>query len=127
MNTYARPFICVDCRMHLAGRCGVCDWCFRRARRAVRAGKTTWAELERRGRILPTEWSYGPGEVPEKKAGLVDRLVIFAFALVLPVVGLIAWAVGAGKPFGVVGMMMFVFGCVVMLSIVAAVLEQDRG
>jgi hypothetical protein len=58
---------CLSCRERLARSRGLCPACYDRAARAVRAGETTWAELEAAGRALPAvptgqrwrRWSIG--------------------------------------------------------------------
>jgi hypothetical protein len=44
---------CLTCRERVAFTRGCCLTCYSRHAKHVRGGKTTWAELERRGRVLP--------------------------------------------------------------------------
>ena len=44
---------CLTCRQRVAVWRGCCHACYRRHRVAVAAGKTTWAELVRRGLAVP--------------------------------------------------------------------------
>ena len=50
-----RPPACLTCRSGFGLRRGNCKPCYDRHARAVRLGKTTWAELERRGLAVPAE------------------------------------------------------------------------
>jgi hypothetical protein len=49
------PVVCLTCRQRVAYQRGICELCRRRHSRAVRAGKTTWAELEAAGLALPAQ------------------------------------------------------------------------
>jgi hypothetical protein len=44
---------CLSCRERLPRSRGLCPPCYGRCGRAVRAGQTTWAQLETEGLILP--------------------------------------------------------------------------
>jgi hypothetical protein len=47
------PLVCLSCRERLAHTRGLCERCYGRAGKAVRAGKATWAALEAAGLALP--------------------------------------------------------------------------
>jgi hypothetical protein len=47
------PVSCLSCRARLAHCRGLCEACYNRAGKAVRAGKTTWAALVAAGLALP--------------------------------------------------------------------------
>jgi hypothetical protein len=47
------PLSCLSCRECLAHCRGLCEACYNRAGKAVRAGKTTWAALVAAGLALP--------------------------------------------------------------------------
>ena len=66
-TTRTRPAPCLTCRSGLGVRRGNCRSCYDRYSRAVRQGKASWAELERRGLAVPAEtpgrkWMKGFGE-----------------------------------------------------------------
>jgi hypothetical protein len=44
---------CLTCHERVAVKCGCCIRCFMRHSRRVSAGKITWVELARRGRVSP--------------------------------------------------------------------------
>jgi hypothetical protein len=44
---------CLNCNKRIARLRGCCTTCYGRHRSAVRAGKTTWAKLEKRGLVEP--------------------------------------------------------------------------
>jgi hypothetical protein len=47
------PIGCLTCHQRIACRHGCCLSCYDRHWRAVRAGKTTWAKLEKQGLAAP--------------------------------------------------------------------------
>jgi hypothetical protein len=47
------PISCLTCRQRVAIFRGCCPTCYDRHQKAVAAGKTTWAELVRRGLAVP--------------------------------------------------------------------------
>ena len=49
------PTRCLTCRSGLGTRRGNCKRCYDKHARAVRQGKASWAELERRGLAVPAE------------------------------------------------------------------------
>jgi hypothetical protein len=49
------PISCLTCRQRVAIRRGCCHICYGRHQKAVAAGKTTWAELVRRGLAVPAQ------------------------------------------------------------------------
>jgi hypothetical protein len=51
----ADPVVCLTCRKRVCVARGVCERCYGRHRLAVRSGKTTWAELEAAGLVLPAQ------------------------------------------------------------------------
>jgi hypothetical protein len=117
--------ICMGCRLRIANRRGLCDWCHARTRRAVAAGKNTWAELERQGRVLPAE----PGDhdtdegEPGRPPELVAWLILFGFGLILAAAGLILGAASRypQKPLAV---LLFVVGASAMLLTLALALVR---
>jgi hypothetical protein len=54
-TSHTRPSVCLTCRSGPGVRRGNCRSCYDRYSRAVRKGKATWAELERRGLAAPVE------------------------------------------------------------------------
>ena len=119
--------ICMGCRLHIANRRGLCDWCHRRTRRAIAQGKTTWAELERQGRVLPAaEGDYDTDEDggPGLAADLVGWFVMFGIGLFFAGVGLLLWAT-ALVPYWVVGMV-FSLGIGAMLFVLADAVARCR-
>lgn len=45
---------CMSCKQKAARTRGVCDTCCARFRRQIKAGKTTWEELEKQGKCRAT-------------------------------------------------------------------------
>jgi hypothetical protein len=67
----AGPRPCLRCRERLARRRGVCDPCYRRLLRAVKARETTWGQLQAEGSSLPARkrgagWWWGFRGSPRK-------------------------------------------------------------
>ena len=59
--------VCLTCRQHIQVTRGCCATCYKRHGDAVRAGQTTWAELEAAGKALPAvpvgrAWRWYPGQ-----------------------------------------------------------------
>jgi hypothetical protein len=50
-----KPIGCLTCRERIAWRRGCCTACYDRHGRAVRQGKTIWADLETRGLAAPAQ------------------------------------------------------------------------
>jgi hypothetical protein len=122
----AELLICMDCRLHIANRRGLCDWCHRRTRAAVATGKTTWAELERQGRVLPAEvWDDDAEEKPALWAELTGLFVIFGMGLVLAGAGLLLWNTSRTVPLAEVPI--FAVGCGVMLLALKLAVKLGRG
>lgn len=44
--------VCLGC-VHFSQARGLCQNCYRKAREAVKAGKTTWEQLEKEGKCRP--------------------------------------------------------------------------
>jgi hypothetical protein len=121
--------ICLGCRLHMANRRGLCDWCHRRTRRAVAAGKATWADLERRGLVLPAE----PGDYDTDEeegrglaADLVGQFVLFGISLIFAGGGLVLWAMSSASAGRVWGMVIFAGGVGFMLLTAVFALAQRR-
>ena len=55
MSEPAVPALCLSCRERAPIRRGLCFRCHDRLGRAVRGGKTTWAELEESRQALPAK------------------------------------------------------------------------
>src|SRR5262245_25861617 len=90
----AWQMICMGCHLHIANRPGLCDWCHRRARRAVAQGKTTWAELQQQGRVLPAEegdYDTAEDEGPGLAADLVGGFMVLGAGLFFAGVGMLLW------------------------------------
>jgi hypothetical protein len=119
--------ICMGCRLHIANRRGLCDWCHRRIRRAVAEGKAAWAELERQGLVLPAEaGDYDTAEEAELPGDLAGWFVAFAVGLVFACAGLFLWALARG-PFWLLGVLVFMAGISVMLVVLAQAVARCHG
>jgi hypothetical protein len=111
--------ICMGCQLHIASRRGLCDWCHRRTRRDVSEGKTTWAELERQGRVLPAEagdYDTAEDEGPGLAAYLVGGLVLLGVFLFFAGIGMLLWVM-APYPHKLLGVPLFAIGAGGMLLI----------
>ena len=53
VNMIQAPITCLTCRQHAGSVRGNCRTCYHRHAMGVRAGKTTWAKLEKRGLAAP--------------------------------------------------------------------------
>jgi hypothetical protein len=56
--TRARTADCLQCpddAKRFATKRGLCDKCYRRSRKAVLEGKTSWAALEQAGQVMPAQ------------------------------------------------------------------------
>jgi hypothetical protein len=125
----ADRLICLGCHLRLANRRGLCDWCHRRTRRAVAEGKVTWADLERRGLVLPAEpWD---DDSDESDGGglaedLVGQFVLFGLSLIFAGGGLIAWAASPASMLRGAGVMVFALGVGLMLLILVLAVTRHR-
>jgi hypothetical protein len=120
--------ICMGCHLHLADRRGLCDWCYRRTRREVYEGKTTWAELEQHGRVLPAkegEKDTEEREEPGLGAELLAWFVVLGMGVLFAGAGLLIWA-RSPHPHCLVGVLSFSLGVAAMLFVMAVAVVRSR-
>jgi hypothetical protein len=121
--------ICLGCHLRTANRRGLCDWCHRRTRRAVAEGKVTWADLERRGLVLPAE--PGDHDTDEEEGNrlaedLVGWFVLFGISLLFGGGGLVLWAASSASTIQRAGVEIFALGVGLMLLILVFAVTRHR-